>query len=141
MKFVRAFAIFVVAFAIGCGTPKTTNSGGSGGLGGGSNLPQIAGTWMGAMNFTTLTGSLTFVLSEDASGILTGTASSTPPGCSFSVAVHGQVYQDGQFYVQSPDNVSESFSGTLSNNVLSGNVGLGNGTGCGPRNGTFEVQR
>ena len=106
-----------------------------------NNLPQIAGTWTGGMNFTVMTGSLTFTLAEDASGNLTGTAASTPPGCSFSLPVNGAVYQSGSFYVQTPDTTTASFAGSVSNKTASGSVNLGNSTGCGPRTGgTFAVQ-
>jgi hypothetical protein len=123
----------------GCGTPakqSTTTTTVTN-----SNLPQIAGTWTGGMNFTVLTGSLTFTLAEDASGNLSGTAASTPPGCSFSLPVNGAVYQSGSFYVQTPDTTTASFAGSVSNKTTSGNVNLGNSTGCGPRTGgTFAVQ-
>ena len=94
------------------------------------------------MVFTTVTGSLTLNLTQDASGNLTGSAVSTPPSCEFTLSVSGQVYSSGQFFVETADNTTASFAGTLSNEnkAVSGNVGLGNGTGCGPRNGAFTAQ-
>src|SRR5579864_4421123 len=71
----------------GCGTPAkkiTTPPPGNG---------PMTGTFLGGMNFTIVTGSLSIVMTEDASGNLTGTASSTPPDCQFDLPVHGQVNQ------------------------------------------------
>lgn len=134
-------AVLLVLGILSCGTPAPKQTSTSGGTPP-SNLPQMAGTWQGGLVFTGLTGSLTFDLTEDASGSLTGSALSTPPYCQFTLSVSGQVYSNGQFVVETADNTTASFAGTLSNGnkTVSGNVGLGNGTGCGPRNGTFTAQ-
>jgi hypothetical protein len=64
-----------------------------------ANLPNVAGTWAGAMDFRIVKGNLTLVLNQDGAGQLTGTASSTPPGCKFSLSVTGAVYHDGKWFV------------------------------------------
>jgi len=58
------------------------------------------------------------------------------------LAVSGKVYANDTFFVETADNTTAAFAGTLSNGnkTVSGNVGLGSGTGCGPRNGTFTAQ-
>jgi hypothetical protein len=46
---------------------------------------------------------------------LTGSAVSMPPYCEFTLSVSGQVYSNGQFFVETADNTTASFAGTLSN--------------------------
>ena len=135
----KILAVLLLLFPIACGTPAPPSTPGGPPP---PNLPQMDGTWAGSMVFTNVTGSLTFNLAEDAYGNLTGDAVSTPPHCEFTLAVSGKVYTNGQFFLQTSDNTTASFAGTLSsgNKTVSGNVGLGNGTGCGPRNGTFAAQ-
>lgn len=108
------------------------------------NLPAMTGGWSGNMNFTTVTGNLVLNLSEDASGNLSGGAVSVPPFCQFNLTVAGKVYSDGQFFLQTADNTTLSLSGQLAGDDKSGsgNIALGNNTGCGPRvGGTFSVSK
>jgi len=105
----------------------------------------MTGTFSGGMNFTVVTGDLKLVLSEDGSGVVTGSAISTPPSCEFNSQVSGRYFTSGQqFQVVSGDG-AESFTGTLSSDQksLSGTVqlGAGNLTGCGPRNGSFSATK
>ncbi len=95
------------------------------------------------MNLTVVSGNVTFTLSQDTSGNLTGNATSVPPLCEFNVSVSGAVTSSGSFYLQTPDTTTASFKGTLTDNNQegTGNVNLGTDTGCGPRaGGTFEIQ-
>lgn len=66
----KASAALLLLFTIACATPapKQTSTTPP------SNLPQMAGAWTGSMVFTTVTGNVTFNLTEDASGNLTGNA-------------------------------------------------------------------
>jgi hypothetical protein len=139
---ISVFALLAASIACGTSTPKSSNTGGSGNPPP-ANFPQMAGTWNGNMNFTVLTGQLSFVVTEDSSGNLTGTASSTPPGCEFNLPVTGAVTASGSFYLQTADTTTASFAGSLSNEnkTASGNTNLGSDTGCGPRTGgTFLLQ-
>ena len=144
----KVFAVLLLLFTVACGTPAAKqNSTSSGGTTPPSSLPQVAGAWNGAMAFTDstggLTGSLTFNLTEDSSGDLAGNAMSTPPYCEFTLAMSGKVYSNNTFFVETADYTTAAFAGSLSNGnkTVSGNVNLGSGTGCGPRNGgTFSAQ-
>jgi hypothetical protein len=146
MKRAKALSILFLLAAVGCGTPRPTNAGATGTTAPpSSTVPNIAGTWVGSMNFTTLTGGLKLTLTEDSSGNLSGSATSTPPGCDFDVSVSGKVYADGQLYLQTSDDATLSLAGQLTpgtNNArASGTIALGDATGCGPRSGgTFSVQ-
>jgi len=111
----------------GCGSPAKTTS---------PSLPNIAGTWTGTINLQASTPNLTVVLTEDSSGNLSGTASSTS-GCNFNMPVRGAIYANSTFSVQASNPTSLLLAGTLANNNVdaSGSISLGSGTGCGPANG------
>ena len=134
MKTLIAVCLLVLT---GCGSPAkhvTTPPPGNG---------PMTGTWLGGMNFTVVTGSLSIVMTEDSSGNLTGTAASNPPDCQFNLPVHGAVNQS-QMWLQTSDNVTVSLVGNIAGdlNSVSGNVNLGSSTGCGPRTGgTFTMSR
>lgn len=141
--------ILLLAGFVGCG-------GGTSSTGGGQvpppvvtppssdPLPAMSGEWQGGMNFTTATGNLSVSLSETSLGDLSGSALSTPPLCQFNLAVAGKVYSDGQFYLQTADNTTLSLAGKLASDQKSGsgNIALGDDTGCGPRTGgTFSFSK
>ena len=98
-------------------------------------LPNIAGTWTGTINLQGSTPNLVLVLTEDSSGNLSGTVSSTS-GCNFDMPVRGAIYANSTFSVQNSD-FSLLLAGTLANNNVdaSGSITLGSGAGCGPANG------
>jgi hypothetical protein len=107
-----------------------------------SPMPLTA-DWKGNMNFTVVSGSLDFSLTEDTAFNLSGTASSTPPDCQFSLSVTGKVNGSNMF-LQSSDNTTVSLVGTISPDLksIAGNINLGSGTGCGPRtSGSWSVQK
>jgi hypothetical protein len=127
-----ALTILLLAVTLvisGCGTPKTVSNSGS-------SLPSIAGNWSGTINLQGSTPNLSLVLTEDAAGNLTGTASSTS-GCNFSVPVTGAIYANYTFSVQAADPTTLLLAGNLANNNVDaqGSINLGNGTDCGPANG------
>ncbi len=102
------------------------------------NLPSMAGTWGGDMNWTVLRGDLTLTLNQDASGNLTGTAASVY--CEFSYPVSGTIFSNGQFTIQTSDGKTITLSGKDSGSSATGNLVLG-GSACGPRpTGAFAVQ-
>jgi hypothetical protein len=135
----KKLVILLLLAGIGCGVPSKTPVATP--VTPVPGLPSVAGNWDGSMVFTTATGNLMFTLTQDASGALSGTASSVPPSCEFSLQVTGTVYSNGSFFLQTAD-TTLSLSGKIGNNnqTLTGNVQLGDNTGCGPRTGTFDVQ-
>ena len=114
--------------AVGCGSPKTQTTTPPA-------FPNLAGSWQGTINLQGYTPNLTIILTEDSSGKLTGTASSST-GCNFSVPVSGAIYRDYTFSVQTAD-VTLVFAGNLSNNNVDaqGYVNIGSGYSCGPSTG------
>jgi len=134
----KTLIVVCLLILTGCGTPAkqvTTNPPPGNG--------PMTGTFLGGMNFTIVTGSLSIVMTEDSSGNLTGTASSNPPDCQFDLPVAGQVNQL-QMWLQTKDTTTVSLAGTIAGdlNSVSGNVNLGSSTGCGPRTGgTFTMSR
>jgi len=132
MKITMTLIIAALVFAVGCGSPtKQATSSGSG-----SPLPNIAGTWTGTVNLQGSTPNLTLVLTEDSSGNLSGTATSTE-GCNFSLPVAGAIYANYTFSVQASNPASLLLAGSMANNNVgaSGSITLGSGTNCGPANG------
>jgi hypothetical protein len=135
----KAARLVFVLFLAGCGSPsqKTTQNPPPPPP---NNIPSMAGQWSGSMNFTTITGSLTLAISQDTAGNITGQISSVPPICSFTSQITGQIFENRTFGFNSVDTL-EGFNGTLSadGKSVSGNVNLMQGTGCGPRSGSWSA--
>lgn len=107
-----------------------------------NNIPSMAGTWIGVLTFTGTSGNVSLAISQDVNGNLTGQVSSTPPICSFTSQITGQIFENRQFGFNSVDTL-EGFNGTLSGDgkTVSGNVNLMQGTGCGPRSGAWSATK
>jgi hypothetical protein len=115
-------AILLLA-AAGCGTPKPQTPK--------STLPNMTGTWVGAIYLTPSgTAYLTVVLSQDSSGKLTGTAESTS-GCSFYVPVSGAIYANSTFSVSSPDFTTLSMPGQMTSSTEASGYLNVDAAGCG----------
>ena len=134
MKLTQITKTFLIlatlTLVVACGSPKTSTPTH------GQTLPSIAGAWAGTINLQGSTPNLSLVLTEDAAGNLTGTASSTS-GCSFSLSVSGAIYSNYSFSVQTADPTTLLIAGNLSNNDVDaqGSISLGAGTDCGPASG------
>jgi hypothetical protein len=91
----------------------------------------MAGTWNGTIYLSPSgTANLTVVLTEDSSGKLTGTASSTH-GCAFNMAVTGAIYSNNTFSVSTSDFTTVSIAGTMLNSTEASGYMNMNVAGCG----------
>ena len=133
MKSLYVSALLLTLGLAGCGSPVKTI-----GTPPPPPLPNIAGTWNGTINMDHMTPNLVVILTEDSTGKLTGSVSSTSGcSCNFTVEVSGKIYADYSFSVQTED-ATLLLSGSLANNNVdaSGFVNIGQGPyQCGPVNG------
>lgn len=131
MNYKLALISILILGLLGCGSPaKTTPVA--------PPLPNIAGTWSGTVDMDNMTPKLVMILTEDDSGKLAGTVSSTSGcSCDFTVDVTGAIYTNYTFSVQTEDGTL-SLAGSLANNdvAISGYMNIGNGPyKCGPATG------
>jgi hypothetical protein len=107
-------------------------------------LPNMAGTWTGSIDLPNeQTANLNVVLTENTSGYLTGTASSTE-GCSFNLPVTGHVYSTASFGVVTADETTLLLDGNLQANMVSaiGHANINGNTGCLPQNdASFQLAK
>lgn len=134
-KTLIAALLLSLVFTAACGSPsknQTTTT----------NLPNMAGSWNGAMQLTLLNSDLTLVVSQDGAGNLSG-ISSASNGCLFDIAVSGAIQSSGAVNLVSSDNGQTiTLTGTLSGNSLSGKAWLNSpGTHCDGETGSFSVHR
>ena len=126
MKNLTIVCLLILA---GCGSPVKTTS----------TLPNMAGTWTGTINLQGSTPDLKVVLTQNSTGLLSGTASSVD--CNFTMPVSGEINSNYTFSVQASSPTELLLAGNMSNNDIDSQGYATLQTGCSANGAPFALGR